>query len=150
MTSSHHKGRGGGNKRDLRQIESGESRSLQPLSSSLSDNEGWSVKRQKSKTAVMGCCDCLCDVMMHSSLQVLHYSQSVRCGRASTCTFRAVDRRHKEEAHCDVKLMPRLQSPFNQNRDNYLFPLLFVCSVILTASQTTHLYQMKKPCLVDE
>lgn len=28
---------------------------------SLSDNEGWSVKRVRGESAVIGCCACLCD-----------------------------------------------------------------------------------------
>ena len=110
----------------------------------------------------MGCCDCLCDVVMPLSLQALYYIQSVRCGRAPTCTFRVTFTLRKREAkpkpvepaHCYVKVMQRLPSPFNQNHDKQLSVSFFCLFSLLVASQTTNLYQIKKlpsikrfPCL---
>ncbi len=109
-----------------------------PIVLSLSDNEGWSVKRLRRETAVVLVC-AIQHVVMCLPLQVLSYSQSVRwwaCAYLQLPGF--TQRKHRgkpkpvKPTHRDVKLMPRLLLPFNQNWEkSYISPsaclFVFLC-----------------------
>ena len=109
----------------------------------------------------MGCC-AIQHVAMCLPLQVLCYSESVRWWACAYLQFPGFTQYGNTEGkpepvkptHRDVKLMPRLLLPFNQNPEKKveLFPCLpsslsfslsVSCSVCLTGCQTTKLQYIR-------